>query len=184
MIYQLFLPSQYGTQVGGVTSNMRFQVNWDDLFQRKNLEYKTCRVRFHFQSTTLQSTIGPAASGTWEYYARTGYLAANFSGAKQATVMPVPRTGRDLYGVSLGIISPNTIMSYTADGSAANVSSWISYQNSTLQTKGVEISTPTGTGDLNLQLYCWYSTTATSPTLMTYDGDYEVVLEFELLEDD
>lgn len=179
MIYQLFLPSQYGRQVNGVTSNIMYDVNWDELFQKENYNYKKCRVRFQFQSTTLQDQTAVAA-GEWEYYARTGYLTANFSAVNQATARGKSVNG----GCVLGIIKPTNIQAYIKNDQLTNSFTWISYENSTLNTKGVEIATPVGTGALNLQLYCWYSATATAPTLMTYDQDYEIILEFEFSDDD
>lgn len=178
MIYQLFLPSQYGTQIGGLTSNMKYLINWDELFRGENYNYKKCRVRYEFVSTTLQNQETTTGSN-WEYYARTGYLVANFTGSNQGCVLGKNNLG----GCVLGTIVPSA-PNWPDTAGGVYTYKWISYNNSTLKNRGVEINTPMGTGDLNLQLYCWFSTGATHPSLMTYDQDYEIILEFEFDEDD
>jgi hypothetical protein len=169
MIYTLLLTSQNATS-NPKTSNSIWNINWDDLFNTNNLkpEYRTCRVKFEINSTTLQST-----TATYDYKARNGYLTANFATTNQGTQQGQSIVG----GCILGTLSVEPTM-YWYNGTSS-VNTYISYRNSTLATKGVEILTPTGVGALNVGMYCLESTGGITPSLMSYDDEFTLILQFD-----
>lgn len=173
MIYTLYLNSLNARQI---TSNTQLGwiVNWDNLFQKKNELYRTCKVKVDFKQITLESTLAQGDAG-WEYNNRIGYLAANLPSGTQSTSL-----GQYVQGTLLSPIQPDSIIAWTADGSASPVYSWCRLTGSTLNTEGVSILTPTGTSELQLSLMS-YATNQTVPRLMvSYTDNYQVVLQFEL----
>jgi hypothetical protein len=167
MIYTLLLTSQNGTSVP-TTSNTIYAINWDDLFKKKNYDFRTCRVKYEINSTTLQTT-----TTLYDYKTRNGYITANFATNNQGTPMNVSAIG----GCILGTLSPIQQMSWY--NGTAQTNSWISYRNSTLATNGVEINTPTGVGQLQISFYHLASTGPITPSIMDYDDEYTLVLQFE-----
>lgn len=171
MIYNLYLASVTGRS--SVASNVTWTINWDDLFKLNNLkpENKTCRVKYEINSTTLQST-----TSAYDYKTRNGYISSNFVTNNQGTSQNASLVG----GCLLGTLSPEPIIAWYNGTATSN--NYISYRNSTLATKGIEILTPSGVGDLNIQFYC-YGASGT-PVLMDYDQSYTLFLQFEFNEDD
>ena len=170
MIYTLFLSSLTGRSSS--TSSVTWNINWDDLFKQNNLlpENKKCRVKFEINSTTLQST-----TATYDYKKRNGYITANLATNSQGT----SRDNTIVGGTILGILSVEPTMNWYNGTSSVNT--YISYRNSTLATKGVEVMTPVGVSDLNIQMYCF--NTSTTPELMDYDQSYTLVLQFDFDEE-
>jgi hypothetical protein len=130
-------------------------------------ENRICRVKYEINSTTLQST-----TTSFDYRARNGYITSNLVTNNQGTSQGANLVG----GCILGTLSPEPVMAWYS-GSATSYN-YISYRNSTLATKGVEIITPSGVSDLNIQFYC-YSGATGLPQLMDYDQSYTLFLQFE-----
>jgi len=176
MIYTLYLNSLNGRTITS-TTQMGWTINWDNLFQKKNEIYKTCKVKVDFRQLTLESTIGQSDAG-YEYNNRSGYLSANFSSATQQ-----PSLGNTIQGTILTFIEPEPILAWTADGSAAPIYSWARINGRTLDTEGIQIMTPMGTTELQLSLMS-YATNGTTPRLMPFfTNSYQVLLQFELDEE-
>jgi hypothetical protein len=172
MVYTLFLTTQNGRQPTN-TSDSYWDINWDNLFNNENHNYKKCRVRFEINSTTLQST-----TTAFDYKARNGYITANFATSNQSTSSNSSIVG----GCILGTIAPFPFQSWYTGTSSATT--WVSFRNSTLDTKGVSIMTPRGTGTLQISLYCFNSTGPISPSIMDYDNEYTLLLQFDFEEED
>lgn len=164
MIFSLYLASNNATQ-SPTTTNCSWLVNWEDLFRIVPKEYQKCRVKYHFVSQTYESSSGISATS------RTGYLQANFVSQSQGGV----GTG----GVILGLISPQAIIQYSTANGVLDYQ-LIKYDCSTLATKGVEITRPVGTGQFNLQLMTYSSST---PSSSGYDQEYSILLEFDFDEE-
>jgi hypothetical protein len=176
MIYTLYLSTENARQITANT-NVGWTVNWDNLFQKKNELYKSCKVKVDFRQTTLESTIGQGDAG-WNYFNRAGYLAANLPSGNQQ-----PALGAYVQGTILTLVEPDTVMAWTADGTAAPIYSWARIKGRTLDTEGVQILTPLGTSELQLSLL-QYNVNSTTPRLMpTFTDQYQVLLQFELDEE-
>ena len=180
MIYTLYLNTLQANSKTSGTASCNWQVNWDNLFQRKNLEYRRCRVRFSFEQLELESTTAPT-DDDWQYHFRAGYLGTSLQSTQQAT-----NDSYTIAGSILGLIKPQNIMSWTADGAASNVTTWCQVNGSTLSSsRGPEFFTPVGTTNLNIQLNKFALNEGGSPSLYTnYSHPWHILLEFELLEDD
>lgn len=180
--YTLYLNSLAATaKVSGQTTQMGWLINWDNLFGKMNQVNTTCRVRIDFRQNELENTLTPADEG-WFYNHRNGYLSANLPTSQQATSL-----GQTTQGAILGLISPDSNISWTADGTNANISNWCRLTGNTLNTKGIEISAPSGTQELVLSLYCYGITASATvqPFLMTeYSNPWHVLLHFDFEEMD
>jgi hypothetical protein len=173
MIYTLYLSSENARQI---TSNTQlgWTINWDNLFQKKNELYKTCKVKVDFRQTTLESTVDQGDDG-WNFYYRNGYLSANLSSATQQ-----PALGATIQGTILTLVEPVYQIGWTADGTGLNSYTWSRLHGKTLDTEGVQIMTPLGTTELQLSLLS-YAINSTTPRLMpSYTNQYQVLLQFEL----
>jgi hypothetical protein len=176
MIYTLYLSSENARQITANTQ-LGWTINWDNLFQKKNELYKTCKVKVDFRQTTLESTIAQGDAG-WNYYNRSGYLGSNLSSGNQQ-----PAFGATIQGTILTLVNPDSIVAWTADGTAAPIYSWSRVTGRTLDTEGVQILTPLGTNELQLSLL-QYNLNNTSPRLFpTFTDQYQVLLQFELDDD-
>jgi hypothetical protein len=173
MIYTLLLTSPNG-KANSTTSNVSWMINWDDLFKQNNLlpENRKCRVRFEINSTTLQST-----TADYDYKKRNGYLTANFATNSQGTSVGTGIVG----GCILGTLSVDPNMNWW--NGTASVNTYISYRNSTLASKGVEIMTPVGVSELYISMYCLDNNSPYTPKLMDYDQSYTLILQFDFDEE-
>jgi hypothetical protein len=115
-------------------TTVSWNINWDNVFQGDNLNYKFCAVRYHLSSDKIDIT-----AGTNDWNTNTGLLVASFTSKYQEN--------RGANGVVLDIINP----SYYPNASAGTMS--MAYNQSTLSAgKGLDINVPTGTQILTINL--------------------------------
>lgn len=180
MIYTVYLNSLQAYAKSSGTASCTWNVNWDNIFERKNSEYRRCRVRFLMNQLELENTLSPTDDG-YQYHFRTGYLGCSLQTSRQGT-----SNGSNIAGSILGSIRPEPIVSWTADGTASNINNWCVVNGSTLtSTKGPEFLTPIGTSFLTLQLLKFSLNDNEQPSLFSdFSNPWQVILEFELMEDD
>lgn len=180
MIYTLYLNSLQADIKNSGTASCTWYVNWDNFFERKNYEYRRCRIRFVMDQMELENTLTPADDG-WQYHYRMGYLGSSFQSTRQGT-----SNGSNVAGSILGPIRPEPIVSWTADGTNSNINNWCIVKGNTMSsTKGPEFITPVGTSILTLQLLKFALNANEQPSLFSdFSNPWQVVIEIELMEED
>lgn len=164
-VFSLYLASNNATQ-NTTSTNCSWQINWDNLFRTLPSEYQKCRVKYHFVSQTYETTTGISTES------RTGYLQSNFVSQSQIS-------SNGVAGVILGLLTPEPIVQYSSVVDTTNYR-LLKFDVSTLLTKGIEITRPSGVSDFNLKIMTYSSS---SPTSSAYDQDYCILLEFDFDEE-
>lgn len=165
-VFSLYLASNNATQ-NTTTTNCSWQINWDNLFRTLPPEYQKCRVKYHFVSQTYETTIGTSSES------RTGYLQSNFVSQSQIS-------SNGVAGVILGLVSPQSIVQYSSTTAGTLNYQLIKFDCSTLLTKGIEITRPSGVSDFNLKIMTYATNT---PSSSGYDQEYSILLEFDFDEE-
>ena len=158
-IYRLYLNSFPGFP--GITSNIdKFNVSWlvdyDSMFSSANYKYKHCRLRYKFLSD-------PAVVANVNHTASKGVLVVN--GLSSAN------NSKNVGGIVLDNIIPVQSTSLA----------W--FDNSSMDTVGIDILPPYGLSTLNVQLWGpeYGCQIGSVPTLIsTFTPNYTIIFAFEL----
>lgn len=147
-----------GVPVGGNSdkiklNNVKWNINWDDVFRCENLKYKHCRVR-----VTLDSSAWTAVSTDWDTYL--GYLTCNLQSIT---------SGFSTHGT---VICPTTAQDAPTTGTGVHC-----MRLDTTSGLGVDIMMPTGNQDFYLT---FRRMDLSSGDLISNIYDYQVFLYFEL----
>ena len=137
-------------------NNVRWNLNWDEIFRGQNKKYRYCRLRLK-----LLSSSWSAVSTDWDTYL--GYLTCN---------IPSLTSGFGSYGT---VIAPTSAIDCPTTGTATHC-----MQLDTTPEPGVDIMVPTGNSDFTLT---FNRMDLSSGLRISNIYDYQVFLYFELYDE-